>query len=169
MREDFYYLISSMTIQLPPLRHRKSEILVIADQLLTQYSRQFDRPKPILDEEITHYLMEHNWPHNLPEFETALKTLVVVGDRSISLAALKATAVAMKSMGHCQTQSLKQAVRAASTRVERQLISQMLTATGGNRKRAADELGISYKALLYKIKQTGTDCGSLTTRNGSGL
>ena len=49
--------------------------------------------------------------------------------------------------------SLKEAARAASTQIERQLISEVLVATGGNRKRAADELGISYKALLYKLKQ----------------
>ena len=49
--------------------------------------------------------------------------------------------------------SLKEAARAASIKVEQQMISEVLAATGGNRKRAADELGISYKALLYKIKQ----------------
>ena len=45
MREDFYYLISGVTLRIPPLRFRKSEILSIADELLTQYSRQFDRPE----------------------------------------------------------------------------------------------------------------------------
>ena len=58
----------------------------------------------------------------------------------------------MKASGARRSFSLKEATRAASTEIERQLIAEVLAATGGNRKRAADELGISYKALLYKIK-----------------
>ena len=65
MREDFYYLVSPVTLRISPLRCRKSEILSIADDLLTQYSKQFDRPKPVLREEIIEFLMEHTWPENL--------------------------------------------------------------------------------------------------------
>jgi hypothetical protein len=140
-----------------PLRCRKSEILAIADDLLTQYSKQFDRPKPVLREEIIEFLMEHTWPENLPELQTAIKTFVAIGDQSISLAALKAAASTAKSNGRRKPLSLKDATRAASAQIERQLISEVLVATGGNRKRAADELGISYKALLYKLKQVGAE------------
>jgi DNA-binding NtrC family response regulator len=62
--------------------------------------------------------------------------------------------------------SLKQATRAASSRIERQLISEVLASTGGNRKRAADELRISYKALLYKLKQIGAENQSPSGMNG---
>lgn len=153
MREDFYYQVSAVSLRIPPLRCRKTEILSIADDLLTQYSKQFDRPKPILREEIIRYLMEHTWPDNLVELQTAVKTVVAIGDQSVSLAALKAAASTAKSNGHRFTVSLKEATRAASAQIERQMISETLVATGGSRKRAADELGISYKALLYKLKQ----------------
>ena len=63
--------------------------------------------------------------------------------------------------------SLKDATRAASAQIEHQLISEVLVATGGNRKRAADELGISYKALLYKLKQAKT--GYLPASNRIGV
>lgn len=165
MREDFYYLISAVTLQVPPLRYRKSEIMSIADELLTQYARQFDRPKPVLREEIIGFLMEHAWPENLPELETAIKTFVAIGDQSISLAALKAASPAAKVQSQCRPMSLKQATRAASTQIERQLISEILLSTGGNRKRAADQLGISYKALLYKIKQIGVEAPSAPNRS----
>jgi two-component system, NtrC family, response regulator AtoC len=166
MREDFYYLVSAITLRIPPLRCRRSEILSIADDLLTQYSKQFDRPKPVLHEEIIGYLMEHTWPKNLSELQTAIKTFVAIGDQSISLAALKAVAPTVKSNGHRKALSLKEATRTASIQIEKQLISEVLAATGGNRKRAANELGISYKALLYKLKQIETDNGSVYSKNG---
>jgi two-component system, NtrC family, response regulator AtoC len=166
MREDFYYLVSAITLRIPPLRCRRSEILSIADDLLTQYSKQFDRPKPVLHEEIIGYLMEHTWPKNLSELQTAIKTFVAIGDQSISLAALKAVSPTVKSNGDRKTLSLKEATRTASIQIEKQLISEVLVATGGNRKRAANELGISYKALLYKLKQIETDNRSAYSKNG---
>lgn len=169
MREDFYYLVSAITLRISPLRCRKSEILSIADDLLTQYSRQFDRPKPVLREEIVGFLMDHTWPENLSELQTAIKTFVAIGDQSVSLAALKAAAPAMKSNGQRGALSLKEATRAASTQIERQLISEVLISTGGNRKRAADRLGISYKALLYKLKQTGAEYQPASSRIGVAL
>jgi DNA-binding NtrC family response regulator len=169
IREDFYYLISAVTLRISPLRCRKSEILSIADDLLAQYAKQFDRPKPVLQEEIIGFLMEHNWPANLAELQTAIKTFVAIGDQSISLAALKAAAPAMKSNGQRRPLSLKEATRSATTQIERQLISEVLVTTGGNRKRAADELGISYKALLYKLKQAGTGFQPATNTNGAAV
>lgn len=169
MREDFYYLVSAVTLRVSPLRCRKSEILAITDDLLTQYARQFDRPKPVLREAIIEFLMEHAWPENLSELQTAIKTFVAIGDQSISLAALKAAAATARANGHRKQQSLKDAARAASAQIERQLISEVLVATGGNRKRAADELGISYKALLYKLKQAGTECQPASSKNGVAL
>ncbi len=169
MREDFYYLVSTVTLRISPLRCRKSEILSIADDLLTQYSKQFDRPKPVLREEIIEFLMEHAWPENLSELQTAIKTFVAIGDQSISLAALKAAASTVRPNGQRKPLSLKDATRAASAQIERQLISEVLVATGGNRKRAADELGISYKALLYKLKQAGTEYLPTSNKNGVAL
>ena len=169
MREDFFHLVSAVTLRISPLRCRKSEILSIADDLLTQYAKQFDRPKPVLREEIIGFMMEHSWPHNLPELETAIKTFVAIGDQSISLAALKAVSPTMKTNGHHKSLSLKEATRAASIQIERQLISEVLVSTGGNRKRAADELGISYKALLYKLKQVGSENHPASDRNGVAL
>jgi DNA-binding NtrC family response regulator len=169
MREDFYYLVSAVTLRIPPLRCRKSEILAISDELLTQYAKQFDRPKPVLREEIIGFLMEHTWPENLSELQTAIKTFVAIGDQSISLAAIKAAAPTIKSNGHRRPFSLKEATRSATSQIERQLISEVLVTTGGNRKRAADELGISYKALLYKLKQAGASYQPAADTNGVAL
>jgi DNA-binding NtrC family response regulator len=153
MREEFYYYVSAVTLRIPPLRCRRTEILSIADELLNQYSKQFDRPKPVMGKEIVGLLMEHSWPENLSELQTALKTFVAIGDQAISLAAIRAALPAKRLNGNRRSLLLKEATRASSIQVERHLISEVLNTTGGNRKRAAEELGISYKALLYKLKR----------------
>jgi DNA-binding NtrC family response regulator len=166
IREDFYYLVSAVTLRIPPLRCRKSEILFIADELLTQYSKQFDRPKPVLCKEIIGHLMEYTWPGNLTELQAAIKTFVAIGDQAISLAAIKAAASSGRPNENRRPLLLKEATRASSIQIERQLISEVLVSTGGNRKRAAVDLGISYKALLYKLKQIKTENQSVSCKNG---
>jgi len=169
MREDFYYFASAVTLRIPPLRCRKPEILSIADDLMTQYSKQFDRPKPVLCKEIIGHLMEHTWPGNLTELQTAIKTVVAIGDQAISLAAMKAALPSGRPNGNRRPLLLKEATRASSIQIERQLISEVLVSTGGNRKRAAVDLGISYKALLYKLKQIETENHSVFCKNGVAL
>jgi len=161
MREDFYFLLATVTLQIPPLRFRKAEILAFADQLLTRYAEQFDRPRPVLSQETVAHLLEHPWPGNLSELQTAMKTFVAIGDQAISLAAIKAAAPAGRKNAHPRPHLLKEATRASSIQIERQLISEVLASTHGNRKRAALELGISYKALLYKLKQIEAENQSL--------
>jgi two-component system, NtrC family, response regulator AtoC len=169
MREDFFYLVSSVTLRVPPLRCRKSEILSIVDELLTRYSTQFDRPRPVLCKQIIEYLMEHTWPGNLPELQTAIQTIVAIGDQAISLAAIRAAAPSRKPKENHRHLSLKEATRAAALQVERRLIPEVLATTGGNRKRAAADLGVSYKTLLYKLKQIETENQLVTCKNGDGL
>lgn len=166
MKEEFYYLITAVTLRISPLRLRKREILSIADGLLAQYSKQFDRPKPALSQEAIDFLIDHTWPDNIPELETAIKTFVAIGDQTISIAALRAAAPLSRTNGHRENLSLKEAIRKASTEVERELISQVLDSNGGNRKRTASELGISYKTLLYKIKQVGLEDACTHSRFG---
>jgi DNA-binding NtrC family response regulator len=166
MREDFYCLVSAVTLRIPPLRCRKPEILSIADDLLTQYAKQFDRPKPVLCKEVVEYLMEHTWPGNFSELQTAIKTIVVIGDPAIALTAIKAASPSGKSNGNHRHLQLKEATRASSLQIERRLISEVLVATNGNRKRAAIDLGISYKALLNKLKQIETENRSAICENG---
>ena len=165
MREDLYYLASALALRIPPLRCRKSEILSIVDELLTQYSKQFERPRPVLRKEIIEHLMEHTWPGNLPELQTVIKTFVAIGDQAISLAAIRAAVPSWRPSGDHRHLLLKEATRASSLQVERRLISEVLASTGGNRKRAASELGISYKTLLYKLKQIETETQMVTCNN----
>lgn len=156
MREDFYYAISSVCLKLPPLRYRRDDVLALADHFLGFYADRFGRPKPVPTEDAIRFIREYAWPGNIAELETAMKTLVAIGDEAIALAALRASALRTKGHTHkLQTTTLKEAARAASLEVERELIHDVLISTGWNRKRAAKQLQISYKALLYKLKQIG--------------
>lgn len=170
MREDCYYLISPVSLQLPPLRLRKSELLTMIDELLNYYVTQFDRPKPVLNAEMMKFFLDHPWPGNLTQLHTAIKTCVAIGDQSISLTALRAKTPNVNSNEkNGGPVSLKEASRAASIEIERQLIAEKLASTGWNRKRAAGELMISYKALLYKLKQIGMESPANGGKDGEVL
>jgi DNA-binding NtrC family response regulator len=167
MRSDCYCLISLVALHLPPLRLLKSELLAMADKLLNHYATQFNRPKPVLSAEMMKFLLDHPWPGNLTQLHTAMKTCAAIGDQSISLAALRAEALMVNSNGkNGWPVSLKEASRAAATEIERQLITEKLASTGWNRKRAAGELRISYKALLYKLKQIGMENPADSSEDG---
>lgn len=158
-REELYYRINGVCLRLPPLRHRKEDIPVLTEYFLTKYSALFGRPQRELSAQTMRALMEHSWPGNVRELESAVKKIVALGEGhiavgdllTVSLSAAPAAPVPAESV------SLKQASRAASRQAERQLILKVLAKTRWNRKRAAQELQISYKALLYKLKQIGLD------------
>jgi two-component system response regulator AtoC len=94
----------------------------------------------------------HAWPGNIPELEVAAKVIALLGERE-SLAFIQNLHKARQKDD--ATIPLKEAARAASQAAEREVIQKVLFRNGGNRKRAALQLEISYKALLYKIKQFG--------------
>lgn len=152
LREDLYYRISSVCLRLPPLRQRREDIPVLLDHFLDKYSEDFHRAKPSLSVETQARLQEYGWPGNLQELEDAAKVLVVLGDQNgaTGLRALQSKRETRDGNGRI---SLKAASKAASREAERELILEALTRTRWNRRRAAKELQISYKALLYKLKQ----------------
>ncbi len=153
-RRDLFYRLSGVCLRLPPLRQRKEDIVPLADFFLDKYSRVFERPRPDLSPALVQVLNDYSWPGNVRELENAVKRAVAVGDGGLAWKDLIETP--RKATG-CETEpalySLKQAARAASRRAERELILKTLSQTRWNRKRAAEELRISYKALLYKLKQ----------------
>ena len=153
LREDFYYRISSVCLHLPPLRQRKEDIPFLMDHFLRKCARDFRRSVPRLSAETQQLLQIYSWPGNLRELEDAAKALVALGDEAIAMADLSALLPKPSNPGRV---SLKQAARAASRAVEKELILKVLTRTRWNRRRAAEELQISYKALLYKLKQIGS-------------
>ncbi|MBV9182708.1 MAG: sigma-54-dependent Fis family transcriptional regulator [Acidobacteria bacterium] len=153
-REDLYYRLSGVCLRIPPLRQRKEDLPQLMSFFLGRYSQAFGRPIPELSTSTQKLFLEHSWPGNLTELEAAARAIVAVGDESMAMAGLRS--LMMRSDRHNgEKTSLKEAARAASREAERELILKVLTRTRWNRRRAAQELQISYKALLYKLKQIG--------------
>jgi len=157
-REDLYYRISGVCLRLPPLRHRREDIRVLCDYFVGKYAALLQRPEPVLSAAMQRFLAEHSWPGNVRELEDTMKMVVALGDERLAIASLRSRAMeAHRNNGTSERVSLKQASRLASRLAERELILTVLSRTRWNRKRAAQELQISYKALLYKLKQIGLD------------
>jgi two-component system, NtrC family, response regulator AtoC len=157
LREDLYYRVGSVCLHLPPLRQRREDIPALLDHFLSKYGRDFHLPVPKLSDETRRLFQEYSWPGNLRELEDAAKTIVALGDEALAMGGLGVWLRRRNQSGKGEQVSLKAVSRAASREAEKELILQALTRTRWNRRRAAEELQISYKALLYKLKQIGCD------------
>ncbi len=155
LREDFYYRVSGLCLRLPPLRHRKEDIALLTEHFLRKYERDFQKTVSGLSAETQQLFQEYGWPGNVAELENAVRAIVALGDERVAMNGLRAMLVRSDQDGNGTRVSLKQAARAASREAEREIILRALTRTRWNRRRAAEDLQISYKALLYKLKQMG--------------
>jgi two-component system response regulator AtoC len=155
LREDLYYRISGVCLRLPPLRQRREDIPVLMEHFLRKYGHDFQRTVPVLSEETQRLFQDYSWPGNVRELENAAKAIVALGDETVAMGGLRAMLLRPDLGNNGSRVSLKQAARAASREAEKQIILRVLTRTRWNRRRAAEELQISYKALLYKLKQMG--------------
>jgi len=155
LREDLYYRISGVCLRLPPLRQRREDIPLLVEHFMAKYARDFRRPVPRLSAEAQQLFRDYSWPGNVRELENAARAMVALGDEDVAMGGLRALLSRPEAGGNGTRVSLKQVARAASRVAERELILRVLTRTRWNRRRAAQELQISYKALLYKMKQIG--------------
>ena len=154
VREDLYYRVSGVCLRLPPLRQRKEDIPKLRDWFCSVAARDFARPVPPLSTETQNFFLEYHWPGNIRELKDAARAIVAMGDESLAMRGLRSL-LRRADTTNGEKISLKDAARAASREAERELILQVLARTRWNRRRAAQELKISYKALLYKLKQIG--------------
>jgi two-component system response regulator AtoC len=156
LREDLYYRISGVCLRLPPLRQRKEDIPLLMEQFLAKYAEEFRRPIPTLSKETQRLFEDYSWPGNLHELQAAARILVALGDERLAMGGLRALLQKTPpAPRNGKAMSLKAASKAASHEAEKELILKVLARTRWNRRRAAEELQISYKALLYKLKQIG--------------
>lgn len=156
LREDLYYRLSSVCLRLPPLRQRREDIPLLTANFLERYAGEYRRAIPKLSPDTLRLFQEYSWPGNLRELEDAARVLVALGDERLAMGGLRALLIKQHSNQQSGI-SLKAVSRAASHEAEKELILNVLTRTRWNRRRAAQELQISYKALLYKLKQIGCE------------
>ena len=160
-REDLYYRINVVSVHLPPLRSRKEDIPHLCEHFLARYSLMFDKKCDCLSRTAMNTFLAYDWPGNVRELENIIKKIVVLENEDFALRELRCSQTEAKwSPSQIPTLgvgriSLKKAGKLAAQEVEKQLILGTLVETRWNRKKAAEYLDISYKALLYKIKQNG--------------
>jgi DNA-binding NtrC family response regulator len=155
-RRELYYRINGVCLRLPPLRERKEDIPLLVDFFLTKYAALLSRSQPALSSQTRNLLLEYPWPGNIRELENVVRKIVALGDEQVATADLAAApSKSRAATPETRAFSLKEAARAASREAEREMIMKVLARTRWNRKRAAQELQISYKSLLSKLKQIG--------------
>lgn len=161
-REDLYYRLNGFTIHMPPLRERKEEIPILVEHFMRKLAPKFARQPVTISEELLDAYMQHDWPGNLRELESSIKRFLVLGSEQHVLAELRRAAGVRGTVSKPVLNedaeyglSLKKRARSAMSEAETELIDKVLQRHNWNRRRAADELQISYKALLYKIRQYG--------------
>jgi len=155
-RTELYYRINGVCLRLPALRERREDIPILVESFLSKHAAQFGRQRPSLSPRTLRMLLDHDWPGNIRELENVVKKIVALGDERLAIAELAAAPQPRAlEVPEQRGYSLKAAARAASRDAERELILKALGHTRWNRKRAAQELQISYKSLLYKLKQIG--------------
>jgi DNA-binding NtrC family response regulator len=180
-RDDLYARLNAVCINLPPLRDRREDVPVLAEHFLKKYSVQYHKPHAEISPETMRLFMDYDWPGNIRELDTLIKRVVVLGSEApirkeiaqtiaapppapqaplpvpgVAVAPPTPTSIAAAA-AEAGNYSLKRISRTAARNAERELIFKMLQQTHWNRKETAEILGISYKALLYKIKESGLD------------
>jgi two-component system response regulator AtoC len=159
LREDLYYRLNAFTLHLPPLRDRKEEIPILLKHSMTRMAERYARAPLPLTPALLQACQDHSWPGNLRELNNFLKRYLILGDENLAMAELQPRDDG-NGGGHGDSRAndaggLKSVARTAKDEAEAQAITHALEQTNWNRKQAAALLQISYKALLYKIRQYG--------------
>jgi two-component system, NtrC family, response regulator AtoC len=155
-RHDLYYRLNGFTITMPPLRERRDEIALLSDHFMRKFAAQYGREPLLLSPELMQALKSHSWPGNVRELENTIKRYLVLGDEQDvidELSPVQRSVLYVLEDGSRGNRSLKHIVHDLKGSTESTAIAQSLQNTGWNRRTAADDLQISYKALLNKIKQ----------------
>ncbi|MGO9270296.1 MAG: sigma-54 interaction domain-containing protein [Terriglobia bacterium] len=156
-RQDLFYRINVVTVHLAPLRERSVDIPALVGYFLDYYSQKYNIPARPLSAGALRMMREYNWPGNVRELENLVKRYVILGSEEAitsDLLARDGDRSVEEMFGHGPF-SLKVATRQAVRELERTIILRMLQENHWNRKQTARSLKISYRALLYKIKEAG--------------
>jgi two-component system, NtrC family, response regulator AtoC len=163
LREDLYYRLNAFTLSLPPLRERKEEVPILLKHFMSRMSERYARAALPLSPALMQACLDHPWPGNLRELSNFVKRYLILGDEKLAVAELNprndgnggANGEYGVKVGQGSVGGLKSLARNAKDEAEAEAITRALGETNWNRKQAAALLKISYKALLYKIRQYG--------------
>ncbi|HVJ09780.1 MAG TPA: sigma-54 dependent transcriptional regulator [Acidisarcina sp.] len=167
-REDLYYRLNAFTISIPPLRERRQEIPLFMEQLMQRGTVELGQQPFAFSGQVIEAAMEYHWPGNLRELRNFVTRMIILQDQEGAYNDLRAktrSASAVSApipisepameMKPPVLAGMKGVVNGVKNQTEIRMIQDALSASGWNRRRAATNLNISYRALLYKIQQHG--------------
>ncbi len=164
-RADLFYRLNVFRLHVPPLRERREDVPVLADQLLAALSRRLGKPVAPLEREAVAALCAYGWPGNVRELENTLERALILArdgrvtrelfpffaSAELAAPATAPTAPTAASVGDTTAEDVS--IKRQGRALEERLIRLALARTGGNRTRAAHLLEISARALQYKLKE----------------
>jgi len=167
-REDLFFRINVMSIFVPPLRERKEQIRPFCEYFYHLYTARYDKSIPPLSPKTIEIFNKYDWPGNIRELENVIKRIILLGEEEVIWGSMsnpvkgEITPFPYESFGEDglkvgETLNLKRVKREAARFAEKEVIEKALQETHWNRKKAAEMLGVSYKALLYKIQKYRLD------------
>jgi two-component system, NtrC family, response regulator AtoC len=157
-RQDLFYRINVVNLHLPPLRERRGDIGSLVNYFLEYYNHKYNCRAHALSSELIAVLQKYHWPGNIRELENLMKRYVILGSEDVisnDLIARNEQEFLNPEINLDGPISLKKLTRQATRELERKVILKVLQAHHWNRKQAARALSISYRALLYKIRDAG--------------
>jgi two-component system, NtrC family, response regulator AtoC len=165
-REDLYYRLNAFTIVVPPLRERREEIPLLIEQLIQRGSAELGQQPIVFLPRLMEAARQYHWPGNLRELRNFVTRVLILQDQESAYRDLmtrpqpggggsSSASNAASGIRDGFRAGMKGAVADVKNRTEVRMIQDALNASGWNRKRAATDLNISYRALLYKIQQHG--------------
>ncbi|MCK4543940.1 sigma-54-dependent Fis family transcriptional regulator, partial [candidate division WOR-3 bacterium] len=137
-REDLYYRLNVIPINIPPLRERERDIQILVEYFTEKYSKKYNMTKPNIDERAIKKFKKYNWPGNVREIENVIERMIIMGVEAGTLPLIE--------------EPKKGNIKGIKEQ-EIELIKQTLERTGGNKKKTAEILGIDYSTLYRKIKK----------------
>ncbi|MGC9324461.1 MAG: sigma-54-dependent transcriptional regulator [Desulfomonilia bacterium] len=173
-REDIYYRLNVMNVHIPPLSERKEDIPYLFEYFLDTYNEKYGKNVTLSKEKEDVYslILSYSWPGNVRELKNQVKRLVILGNIDEMIQYLRDGGSIPQERRHQEISQrsfellnedpseiipLKLAAKEATLKAERDMILKALRGTNWNKKKAAQLLKISYKALLYKIKECGIE------------
>jgi len=166
-RQDLYYRINVVSLRMPPLRERRGDIEALVQYFLEYYNRKYNCRARTLSQDLMGVLQKYHWPGNIRELENLIKRYVILGSEDVisnDLVARNDQEFFNPDINLDGPISLKALTRKATRELERKIILKVLQAHHWNRKQAARALSISYRALLYKIRDAGLPPNRSTRR-----
>jgi DNA-binding NtrC family response regulator len=158
LRQDLYFRLNVFHIHLPPLRDHKEDIPLLVDYMLRDVNAKHGKQVRGIGAEVLDIFMSHTWPGNIRELRNVLERAAIMCDKElITRGTLPGEFGKTGAKGPSDLSTIKFPVGTTVDAMERELILQTLAATGNNKTRAAELLGISLKTLHNKLKEYGSD------------